>query len=64
MLLAYEVCHDMPLTLERIARHPLTDLGLATFLADWAKTSGAKAPAKKAAPARKPAPARKVAKKK
>lgn len=43
--------------LERIARHPLTDLGLAAFLQDWEKAPGAKA-----APARKPAakkPARK-----
>lgn len=53
--------------LERIAKHPLTDLGLATFLKDWEKAPGAKA-AKKAAPAKqaaaKKAPAKKPAKKK
>jgi len=45
--------------LERIARHPLTDLGLAAFLKDWEKTPGAKPAA-----ARKTAPARKTARKK
>lgn len=56
--------------LESIARHPLTDLGLAAFLKDWEKTPGAKAaPARKAAAPAKPAaagkaPASRAAKKK
>ncbi len=55
--------------LERIARHPLTDQGLATFLKDWEKAPGAttkaaKPAAKKPVAAKKAAPAKKPSKKK
>lgn len=48
--------------LERIAKHPLTDLGLAAFLKDWEKAPGAKAAPAKKAVVKKPA-AKKPAKK-
>jgi transaldolase len=37
-LIGADVCTVPPATLKALVKHPLTDKGLETFLADWAKT--------------------------
>ncbi len=37
-LIGADVVTAPPATLKALVKHPLTDAGLATFLADWAKT--------------------------
>jgi len=55
--LGAHICTVPPKLLDQMVAHPMTDKGLAAFLADWEKAKKS-APAPTAAPAARPAPAR------